>query len=57
LGKVITSWREVFSNLDKLIELNPWVNDLVRELDMAGFTSISKKYYTYGTSAIVCAKK
>jgi demethylmenaquinone methyltransferase/2-methoxy-6-polyprenyl-1,4-benzoquinol methylase len=57
LGKVITSWREVFSSLDKLIQLNPWVNDLVRELDLTGFTSISKKYYTYGTSAIVCAKK
>jgi demethylmenaquinone methyltransferase / 2-methoxy-6-polyprenyl-1,4-benzoquinol methylase len=57
LGKVITSWRDVFSNLDKLIQLNPWVNDLVRELDMTGFTSISKKYYTYGTSAIVCANK
>lgn len=57
LGKVITSWRDVFSNLDKLIQINPWVNDLVRELEMMGFTSISKKYYTYGTSAIVCAKK
>jgi demethylmenaquinone methyltransferase/2-methoxy-6-polyprenyl-1,4-benzoquinol methylase len=57
LGKVITSWRDVFSSLDKLIQLNPWVNDLVRELDLRGFTSISKKYYTYGNSAIVCAKK
>jgi hypothetical protein len=47
----------VFSSLDKLIQLNPWVNDLVRELDLTGFTAISKKYYTYGTSAIVCAKK
>jgi demethylmenaquinone methyltransferase/2-methoxy-6-polyprenyl-1,4-benzoquinol methylase len=57
LGKVITSWRDVFSSLDKLIQLNPWVNDLLRELDLMGFTAISKKYYTYGTSAIVCAKK
>ena len=57
LGKVIRPWREVFSNLDKLIQQNPWVNNLVRELDIVGFTSISKKYYTYGTSAIVYAKK
>ena len=57
LGRVISSWRYVFSNLDKLIQLNPWVNNLVRELDMVGFTSISKKYYTCGTSAIVYAKK
>jgi demethylmenaquinone methyltransferase/2-methoxy-6-polyprenyl-1,4-benzoquinol methylase len=57
LGRVISSWRYVFSNLDKLIQLNPWVNSLVRELDMVGFTSISKKYYTCGTSAIVYAKK
>jgi demethylmenaquinone methyltransferase/2-methoxy-6-polyprenyl-1,4-benzoquinol methylase len=57
LGRVIISWKEVFSNLDKLIQLNPWVNNLVSELDMVGFTSISKKYYTCGTSAIVYAKK
>jgi demethylmenaquinone methyltransferase/2-methoxy-6-polyprenyl-1,4-benzoquinol methylase len=57
LGRVISSWRYVFSNLDKLIQLNPWDNNLVRELDMVGFTSISKKYYTCGTSAIVYAKK
>lgn len=57
LGRVINSWREVFSNLDKLIQLNPWVDNLVWELDAVGFTSISKKYYTCGTSAIVYAKK
>jgi demethylmenaquinone methyltransferase/2-methoxy-6-polyprenyl-1,4-benzoquinol methylase len=57
LGRVISSWRDVFSNLDKLIQLNPWVNNLIRELDVVGFTSISKKYYTYGTSAIVYARK
>ena len=57
LGRVISSWRYVFSNFYKLIQLNPWVNNLVRELDMVGFTSISKKYYTCGTSAIVYAKK
>ncbi|HEY9398293.1 MAG TPA: class I SAM-dependent methyltransferase [Nitrososphaeraceae archaeon] len=57
LGKVITSWRDVFSNLDKLIQLNPWVNNLVRELNVIGFKSISKKYYTCGTAAIVWAIK
>jgi demethylmenaquinone methyltransferase/2-methoxy-6-polyprenyl-1,4-benzoquinol methylase len=57
LGKVITSWQEVFSNLDKFIQLNPWVNDLVRELDVVAFKSISKKYYTHGTAAIVRAIK
>ncbi|HEX7275728.1 MAG TPA: class I SAM-dependent methyltransferase [Nitrososphaeraceae archaeon] len=57
LGRAISSWRDVFSNLDKLIQLNPWVNNLIRELDVVGFTSISKKYYTYGTSAIVYARK
>jgi demethylmenaquinone methyltransferase/2-methoxy-6-polyprenyl-1,4-benzoquinol methylase len=57
LGKVITSWQDVFSNLDRLIQLNPWVNNLVRELDMIGFRSISKNYYTHGTAAIVRAIK
>jgi demethylmenaquinone methyltransferase/2-methoxy-6-polyprenyl-1,4-benzoquinol methylase len=57
LGRIIRPWRDVFSNLDKLIQQNPWVNNLVKELGVMGFTSISKKYYTYGTSAIVYAKK
>lgn len=57
LGKIIRPWRDVFSNLDKLIQQNSWVNNLVKELGMVGFTSISKKYYTHGTSAIVYAKK
>jgi demethylmenaquinone methyltransferase/2-methoxy-6-polyprenyl-1,4-benzoquinol methylase len=57
LGKVIASWRDVFSNLEKLIQLNPWVNNLIRELDVIGFRSISKKYYTCGTAAIVWATK
>lgn len=57
LGKIIRPWREVFSNLDKLIQQNSWVNNLVKELGMVGFTSISKKYYTHGTSAIVYGKK
>jgi len=57
LGKIITSWQDVFSNLDKLIQRNQWVNNLVRELNMIGFSSISKKYYTCGTAAIVWAIK
>ena len=57
LGKVITSWKYVFSNLDKVIQLNPWVYNLERELDGIGFRSISKKYYTCGTAAIVWARK
>ena len=57
LGKIITSWGDVFSNLDKLIQRNQWVNNLVSELNMIGFSSISKKYYTCGTAAIVWAIK
>jgi demethylmenaquinone methyltransferase/2-methoxy-6-polyprenyl-1,4-benzoquinol methylase len=57
LGKIITSWGDVFSNLDKLIQRNQWLNNLVKELNMIGFSSISKKYYTCGTAAIVWAIK
>jgi demethylmenaquinone methyltransferase / 2-methoxy-6-polyprenyl-1,4-benzoquinol methylase len=57
LGKAITSWKYVFSNLDKLIQVNPWVYKLEKELDGIGFRSISKKYYTCGTAAIVWARK
>ena len=57
LGNAIRPWKNVFSNLDKLIQFNPWVNNLVTELDMVGFKSVSKKYYTFGTAAIVSATK
>lgn len=57
LGRAITSWKYVFSNLDKLIEVNPWVYKLEKELGEIGFRSISKRYYTCGTAAIVWARK
>jgi demethylmenaquinone methyltransferase / 2-methoxy-6-polyprenyl-1,4-benzoquinol methylase len=56
-GKVIPSWRDVFSNLDKVIQRNQWVNSLLKELDLTGFSLISKKYCTCGTAAIVWAIK
>lgn len=57
LGRAITSWKYVFSNLDKLIQVNPWVYKLEKELGEIGFRSISKRYYTCGTAAIVWARK
>ena len=57
LGRAITSWKYVFSDLDKLIQVNPWVYKLEKELSEIGFRSISKKYYTCGTAAIVWARK
>lgn len=56
-GIFLRNWKNVFSNLDKVIIGSEWVADLMRELRQAGFQSISCKYYTLETSAIVSAVK
>lgn len=56
-GIFLKDWKNVFSNLDKIIIGSGWVTDIIRELRQAGFQSISCKYYTLETSAIVSAIK
>ncbi len=56
-GIFLKNWKNVFSNLDKVIIGSQWVVDLMRELREAGFQSISCKYYTWETSAIITAIK
>jgi demethylmenaquinone methyltransferase/2-methoxy-6-polyprenyl-1,4-benzoquinol methylase len=57
IGKILTSWSNAFSELDKVIKESHWTSDLVSELEKQGFISIIKRYYTLGTSAIVYATK
>lgn len=57
VGRIIKNWRLVLSELDDVIVNSKWVNDLLRELQQVGFESVTCKYYTWGTSAIVTGLK
>ncbi len=57
MGRIIKTWRIVFSELDDVIVKSEWVKKLLKELQRAGFESINCKYYTWGTSAIVTGLK
>ena len=57
IGKIAKPWELVFSDLDDVIEKSEWVKDLVETLDKKGFKSVTYKYYTCGTAAIVSAIK
>ena len=57
VGRIIKNWRVVLSELDDVIVHSEWVKNLMRELQQVGFESITCKYYTWGTSAIVTGLK
>jgi ubiquinone/menaquinone biosynthesis C-methylase UbiE len=57
VGRIIKNWRVVLSELDDVIVHSEWVKNLMRELQQVGFESITSKYYTWGTSAIVTGLK
>ena len=56
-GLFIPEWRTVLSELQNVIEKSGWEGRLMAALKEAGFTSISKKYHTAGTAAIIVAEK
>ena len=56
-GYVLKSWLTVFNELDKLIKASTWVEQTIESLKQRGFKDISCKYYTFGTAAIIYARK
>jgi demethylmenaquinone methyltransferase/2-methoxy-6-polyprenyl-1,4-benzoquinol methylase len=56
-GKVITSWKDVFDQLDDVIIESDWVRQAESALCSRGFQNASCRYYTAGTAAIVTAEK
>ncbi len=56
-GVFIPEWKTVFSELQNVIVKSEWESRLVAALKQAGFVSISKKYHTAGTAAIIAAEK
>lgn len=57
VGLVVTSWRDVFSELDRVIENSKWADELLASLRRHGFVEISSTYFTFGTSKMIIAKK
>ncbi|HEV8405225.1 MAG TPA: class I SAM-dependent methyltransferase [Nitrososphaera sp.] len=56
-GRLVTSWRMVFEQLDKLIKNSHWVDETSCALLNRGFSNIDHRRYTAGTAAIVSAEK
>jgi demethylmenaquinone methyltransferase/2-methoxy-6-polyprenyl-1,4-benzoquinol methylase len=50
-------WETVFYELPVFLRTTRWVTELTRSLKENGFSDISLKFYTFGTSAIVTAIK
>jgi demethylmenaquinone methyltransferase / 2-methoxy-6-polyprenyl-1,4-benzoquinol methylase len=56
-GYVVKSWLTVFNELDKLVKASRWVEETIISLKQRGFKNIFCKYYTFGTAAIISARK
>jgi demethylmenaquinone methyltransferase / 2-methoxy-6-polyprenyl-1,4-benzoquinol methylase len=57
VGLIITSWRQVFSELDQLIENSRWSEEVLASLRRHGFVEICSTDFTFGTSKMIVAKK
>jgi demethylmenaquinone methyltransferase/2-methoxy-6-polyprenyl-1,4-benzoquinol methylase len=56
-GYAVKSWFIVFNELDKLVKASCWVERTIESLKQRGFKNVFCKYYTFGTAAIVSARK
>ncbi len=57
IGRIVKSWKPVFSDLDKVIKDSKWIKDLIETLENTGFKLVQCKYYTFTTAAIITAVK
>jgi len=57
-SKIFHGWAPTFQRLDELIrKTHYWPGDTMECLKKSGFVEVICKYYTFGTSAIISAKK
>jgi demethylmenaquinone methyltransferase/2-methoxy-6-polyprenyl-1,4-benzoquinol methylase len=56
-GRLVTSWKDVFERLDKVIRESDWVRQAESALCSRGFQNISCRHYTASTATIVSAVK
>ena len=57
VGNLTSSWAIVFRDLSNVIRNARWVEEMTYILKQTEFKSISCKFYTMGTAAIISAKK
>jgi demethylmenaquinone methyltransferase/2-methoxy-6-polyprenyl-1,4-benzoquinol methylase len=56
-GHITKTWLTVFKELDKLVEASRWVELTLDFLKGKGFRNIVCTHYTFGTAAIISARK
>jgi len=57
VGRLATSWRTVFEQLDEVIRKSDWVDKTEDAFHERGFHNITRRYYTGYTAAIITAEK
>ena len=57
ISNIIRSWKDVFMELDYLIEESKWLIECMNILNAKGMRLVTCTYYTLGTGAIVVAQK
>ncbi|MEM4274351.1 MAG: methyltransferase domain-containing protein [Candidatus Nitrosocaldaceae archaeon] len=53
----VKRWKIIFDELDKLIMESRWLEEIIEEMKKNGFVDIKTKSLTFGTSAILYARK
>ena len=56
-GRLVTSWKVVFAQLDDVIKKTDWVDQTICALENRKFQNVNCRCYTAHTSAIVSAEK
>jgi demethylmenaquinone methyltransferase / 2-methoxy-6-polyprenyl-1,4-benzoquinol methylase len=56
-GRLVTSWKVVFAQLDDVIKKSDWVDQTICALKNRKFQNVNCRCYTANTSAIVSAEK
>ena len=56
-GYAVKSRLIAFNELDKLVKASSWVEHTLELLKQKGFKNVFCKYYTFGTAAIISARK
>jgi demethylmenaquinone methyltransferase/2-methoxy-6-polyprenyl-1,4-benzoquinol methylase len=56
-GRFVTSWKDVFGQLDDIIKESDWVDQTINVLENRKFQNVNCRWYTAGTAAIVSAEK
>ena len=57
ISNIVRSWKDVFIELDYLIEESRWVIECMNILNAKGMESVNCTHHTLGTAAIVVAHK